>query len=447
MSDEKLFGTDGIRGRANKVLTADLAVKIGQAAGIHFRRGSHRHQVLLGKDPRLSSYMLEQALTAGLLSVGVKVLLTGPIPTPGVAALTPSMRADLGVMISASHNLYEDNGIKLFGPDGFKLSDGDQHKIEMLIHSDLAGQLADAHELGRAERIDGAQDRYIVLAKRVVPGRIDFEGLRVIVDCANGAAYKVAPQALRELGAEVFAIGDTPDGVNINRECGSTDTRMLIREVVGRRADVGLAFDGDADRIIVIDEKGQEVSGDQLLALIALAWKREHKDLSRGVVGTLMTNGGLERYFHTLGIPLLRSQVGDRYVLEMMREHECILGGEQSGHIIMSEFATTGDGLMAALQVLSIMKMEGKPLSALTHCFEPLPQMLQNVRAPARVLEAEAVRALLREIETNAEVRFVVRPSGTEPLIRVMGEGENRNQVALFVQRLVTLIDTEGRSS
>ena len=339
----RYFGTDGIRGRANRVITPELALKVGQAAGLIFKNGDHRHRVLIGKDTRLSGYMIETALVAGFTSVGMDVLLTGPIPTPAVGMLTRSMRADLGVMISASHNPYDDNGIKLFGPDGYKLSDETEEKIEQLIDSDLGKQLAKSADLGRARRIDGVQDRYIEFAKLTLPKAVSFEGLRVVIDCANGAAYRVAPGALWEMGADVIPIGVDPDGFNINKDCGSTDLRALCAKVREMRADIGIALDGDADRVLIVDERGHVVDGDQLLAVIAESWKQDNRLQRPGVVATVMSNLGLERYLGGLGIELVRTPVGDRYVLEHMRANGFNIGGEPSGHIILSDYTTTGD--------------------------------------------------------------------------------------------------------
>src|SRR5215216_7576104 len=346
----KYFGTDGIRGRANGVITPELALKVGQAAGLVFKRGEHRHRVVIGKDTRLSGYMIETAMVAGFTSVGMDVLLLGPMPTPAVAMLTRSMRADLGVMISASHNPYDDNGIKLFGPDGYKLSDELEREIEQLVESDLRKRVAKSPDLGRAKRIDGVQDRYVEFAKRTLPKLLEFDGLRIVIDCANGAAYKVAPAALWELGAEVFSLGVEPDGFNINKECGSTAPEALCRKVREMRADIGIALDGDADRVVIIDEKGHLVDGDQLLAVIAQRWKEEGRLAKPGIVATVMSNLGLERHLAGLGLSLVRTPVGDRYVLEAMREQGFNLGGEPSGHIIMSDHTTTGDGFVAALQ-------------------------------------------------------------------------------------------------
>jgi phosphoglucosamine mutase len=433
----KYFGTDGIRGKANNgTLSAELALKVGQAAGLLFQRGEHRHRVLIGKDTRLSGYMLENALVAGFTSVGMDVLLTGPIPTPGVAMLTRSMRADLGVMISASHNAYDDNGIKLFGPDGYKLSDEIERDIEELVESDLRKRVAKSPDLGRARRIDGVQDRYIEFAKRTLPKLLEFDGLRIVIDCANGAAYKVAPAALWELGAEVFSLGVEPDGFNINKECGSTSPEVLCRKVREMRADIGIALDGDADRVVIVDEKGHVVDGDQLLAVIAAAWQEDGRLAKPAVVATVMSNLGLERHLARLGLSLIRTAVGDRYVLEAMREHGYNLGGEQSGHIIMSDHTTTGDGFVAALQVLAVVKRQGRPVSEVCHRFEPLPQVLKNVRyKTGQPLEDAAVRSTISEAETRLDGhgRLVIRPSGTEPVIRVMGEGDDK----LLVEELV----------
>ncbi|MDO8875127.1 MAG: phosphoglucosamine mutase, partial [Pseudolabrys sp.] len=396
----RYFGTDGIRGLANKVITPELALKVGQAAGLIFKNGEHRHRVLIGKDTRLSGYMIETAMVAGFTSVGMDVLLTGPIPTPAVGALARSMRADLGVMISASHNPFGDNGIKLFGPDGFKLSDEVERRIEKLIDSDLSGQLAKSEDLGRARRIDGVQDRYIEFAKLTLPRHLSLDGLRVVVDCANGAAYKVAPGALWEMGAEVFPIGVDPDGMNINKDCGSTDLGAITRKVREVRADIGIALDGDADRVMIIDELGHVIDGDQLLAVIAESWKADGRLSRPGVVATVMSNLGLERYLGSIGLELVRTPVGDRYVLERMRADGYNIGGEQSGHIILSDYTTTGDGLVAALQVLSVVKHHNKPVSEICHRFEPLPQILKNVRFKAgKPLENASVMSAIASAE------------------------------------------------
>ncbi len=430
------FGTDGIRGRANAVITPDLALRVGQAAGLAFTRGDHRHRVVIGKDTRLSGYMIETALVAGFTSVGMDVLLLGPMPTPAVAMLTRSMRADLGVMISASHNAYQDNGIKLFGPDGYKLSDETEREIEALIDGDLGNRLAKPAELGRAKRIDSAIARYIEFAKRTLPRRLDLDGLRIVVDCANGAAYKVAPEALWELGAEVVSIGVEPDGFNINRDVGSTAPQALMNKVREMRADIGIALDGDADRVIIVDEKGQVVDGDQLMAVIASDWQDEGLLSRPGVVATVMSNLGLERYLGGRGLTLARTSVGDRYVLEHMREHGFNLGGEQSGHIILSDYGTTGDGLVAALQLLAVVRRSGRTVSEVCSRFEPVPQILKNVRFKGgRPLEDERVTTLIRASEERLGKtgRLVIRPSGTEPVIRVMAEGDDHDLVESVV--------------
>ena len=434
------FGTDGIRGRANGVITPELALKAGQAAGLVFRRGEHRHRVLIGKDTRLSGYMIETALVAGFTSVGMDVLLTGPIPTPAVGMLTRSMRADIGVMISASHNPYDDNGIKLFGPDGFKLSDDVERRIEALIDSDLTRKLAKSADLGRAKRIDGVQDRYIEFAKRTLPRNLSLGGLRAVIDCANGAAYRVAPEALRELDAEVISIGVEPDGFNINRECGSTEPAALCQKVKEMRADVGIALDGDADRVLIVDERGRIVDGDQLLAVIAESWKQDGRLAEPAIVATVMSNLGLERYLERLGISLLRTPVGDRYVLEQMREHGYNVGGEPSGHIILSDYTTTGDGLLAALQVLAVVKKQGQPVSKVCHRFDALPQVMKNVRYKSgKPLENATVRSAIKHAEQllDGHGRLIVRPSGTEPVIRVMGEGDDKVLIEEVVDGIV----------
>ncbi len=436
----KHFGTDGIRGRANGEITAELALRVGMAAGLVFVRGEHRHQVIIGKDTRLSGYMIENALVAGFTAVGMDVLQTGPLPTPAIAMLTRSMRCDLGIMISASHNAYDDNGIKLFGPDGFKLSDEIEEEIEKLIAADLSKQLAKSSDLGRAKRIDGAQDRYVEFAKRTLPRNLSLEGMRVVIDCANGAAYRVAPQALWELGAEVFPIGVDPDGFNINRDCGSTAPEALCAKVREMRADIGIALDGDADRVVIADEKGHIVDGDQLMALIAESFKEEGRLTKPAVVGTVMSNLGLERHLISVGIELIRTRVGDRYVLEAMREQGYNVGGEQSGHIILSDYANTGDGFVAALQVLAVVKKLARPVSEVCHRFEPLPQILKNVRYKSgKPLEDAKVKTAitLAEKKLNGQGRLVIRPSGTEPVIRVMAEGDDRALVEAAVDTVV----------
>jgi len=436
----RFFGTDGIRGRANGVITPELALKVGQAAGLVFQRGDYRHRVVIGKDTRLSGYMIENALVAGFTSVGMDVLLFGPMPTPAVAMLTRSMRADLGLMISASHNPYDDNGIKLFGPDGYKLSDAVELEIEAVMEENVTRRLAKSADLGRAKRIDGVQDRYIEFAKRTLPRDLSLDGLRVVVDCANGAAYRVAPEALWELGAEVVAIGVDPDGFNINKDCGSTEPAALSAKVREVRADVGVALDGDADRVVIVDEKGHVIDGDQLMAVIAGSWKEDGRLTKDGVVATIMSNLGFERHLKALGLSLSRTPVGDRYVLEHMREHGFNLGGEQSGHIILSDYATTGDGLVAALQVLAVVKRQNRPVSEVCHVFDPLPQILKNVRYKSgKPLENDAVKRTIdgATARLNGNGRLVIRPSGTEPVIRVMGEGDDPYLVEEIVDEIV----------
>jgi phosphoglucosamine mutase len=437
----KYFGTEGIRGRANVAITPELALCVGQAAGLIFRRGGYRNRVLIGKDTRRSGYMIETALVAGFTSMGMDVLLTGPIPTPAVGMLTRSMRADLGVMISASHNPFDDNGIKLFGPDGFKLSDEVEQQIETLMDSNLTKQLAKSGDLGRAKRMDGVQDRYIEFAKRTLPRNLSLEGLRVVIDCANGAGYRVAPEALRELDAEVIAIGIEPNGVNINRECGSTEPTALRQKVKEMRADVGIALDGDADRVLIVDERGDIVDGDQLLAVIAESWQADGRLAKLGIVATEMSNLRLERYLGNLGLALVRMPVG--YVLAHMRSHGYNLGGEPSGHIILSDHTTTGDGLLAALQVLAVVKKQQQPISKVCHRFDPLPQVLKNVRCKdGKSLESAKVRNAIKDGEARLDGhgRLVVRPSGTEPVIRVMGEGDDKVLVEEIVDGIVNAL-------
>ncbi len=437
----KYFGTEGIRGRANVAITPELALRVGQAAGLIFRRGGYRNRVLIGKDTRRSGYMIETALVAGFTSMGMDVLLTGPIPTPAVGMLTRSMRADLGVMISASHNPFDDNGIKLFGPDGFKLSDEVEQQIETLMDSNLTKQLAKSGDLGRAKRIDGVQDRYIEFAKRTLPRNLSLEGLRVVIDCANGAGYRVAPETLRELDAEVIAIGIEPNGVNINRECGSTEPTALRQKVKEMRADVGIALDGDADRVLIVDERGDIVDGDQLLAVIAESWQADGRLAKPGIVATEMSNLRLERYLGNLGLTLVRMPVG--YVLAHMRSHGYNLGGEPSGHIILSDHTTTGDGLLAALQVLAVVKKQQQPISKVCHRFDPLPQVLKNVRCKdGKSLESAKVRNAIKDGEARLDGhgRLVVRPSGTEPVIRVMGEGDDKVLVEEIVDGIVNAL-------
>jgi len=440
-----LFGTDGVRGRANTApMTAEIAMRIGMAAGQVFRRGAHRNRAVIGKDTRLSGYMLEQALTAGFLSVGVDVLLLGPIPTPAVGFLTRSMRADMGVMISASHNPYEDNGIKLFGPDGFKLSDAVEADIQALVTSPSQMHLAASAEIGRARRLDDVDGRYIEAVKGSAPRGLDLGGLKVVVDCAHGAAYKVAPTVFRELGADVVGIGVSPDGFNINGDCGSTHPGELQKQVVAHKADIGIGLDGDADRVILVSETGKVIDGDQLMATIADRWKRDSILAGGGVVATVMSNLGLERYLGARKLRLVRTQVGDRYVLERMRADGYNLGGEQSGHIIMTDHATTGDGLMAALQGLATMARTGKPASETFHAFDPVPQLLKNVRvanANAALGAAAVTRAIAAaEAALGKGGRILVRKSGTEPLIRVMAEGDDSELVARVVDQIIEAI-------
>ena len=444
MSQRKLFGTDGIRGTANVApMTPEMALRLGQAAGLWFVRGDHRHRVIIGKDTRLSGYMIEPALVAGFTSAGMDVLLVGPLPTPAIAMLARSMRADLGVMISASHNPFEDNGIKLFGPDGYKLSDETEAAIEALMGSDLAARLAAPSLRGRAKRLEDAAGRYIETAKASFPRGLTLDGVRVVIDCAHGAAYKVAPTVLRELGAEVVAIGVAPDGENINRECGSTHPRHLAGEVLAHGADFGMALDGDADRVILCDERGQLIDGDQVLALIAESWAADGRLRGGGIVATVMSNLGLERLLEARGIALHRARVGDRYVMEMMRAENINVGGEQSGHMILSDFATTGDGLVAALQVLATLVTERRPASEVCRRFTPLPQRLQNVRFQGASplhdpLVIEAVRDA--ELLLGTSGRLLLRPSGTEPVIRVMVEAEDEALVDQIVTSLCARI-------
>ena len=431
----KYFGTDGIRGLTNtSPMTAEMALAIGMAAGAHFLRGDHRHRVVIGKDTRLSGYMMESAMVAGFTSVGMDVVLVGPMPTPAVAMLTKSMRADLGVMISASHNPFADNGIKLFGPDGYKLSDKVEAAIELRLET--SPKLAQPELIGRARRIEDARGRYIHFAKSTFPEHLRLDGLKVVVDCANGAAYHVAPDTLWELGAEVIPLGVAPNGLNINDACGSTHPEMLQETVVESGADLGLALDGDADRLIVCDEKGRLVDGDQLMALIALGLHARGELRGGALVSTVMSNLGLERKLESAGLGMVRTQVGDRYVLEEMRARDCNVGGEQSGHIILTDHATTGDGLVAGLQVLAALVESKQPASGLMRQFEPVPQLLKNVRFNgSNPLDAAAVkqRIAAAEAELAGNGRLVIRKSGTEPLIRVMAEGDDRARVERLV--------------
>ena len=411
-------------------------MKVGMAAGVAFRRGDHRHRVVIGKDTRLSGYMIENALVAGFTASGMDVFQLGPVPTPAVAMLTRSMRADIGVMISASHNAFHDNGIKLFGPEGYKLSDEIELAIEDLMDRDLSRELASSAQIGRATRVDGVRDRYVESAKRTLPRELSLEGLRVVVDCANGAAYKVAPEALWELGAEVIAIGNEPNGININLDCGSTDTAALRRKVHETRADIGIALDGDADRVIIVDENANDVDGDQIMAVIAEYWQQMEKLAGGGIVATVMSNLGLERYLNGRGLQLARTKVGDRYVVEHMREHGYNIGGEQSGHVVLSDFSTTGDGLVAALQVLAMVRTMNRPVSEVCRKFEPVPQILKNVRFVSGMpLEDMHVKQAIDEglHRLGNSGRLVIRPSGTEPLIRIMAEGDDESLIVSVV--------------
>lgn len=434
----KFFGTDGIRGRTNEgAMTAATVMRVGQAAGTHFLRGEHRHRVVIGKDTRLSGYMMESALVAGFTSVGMDVIMTGPLPTPAIALLTREMRADLGVMISASHNPFEDNGIKLFGPDGYKLSDDAEAAIELLLEQQPL--LVQPDRIGRARRIDDASGRYIHAVKQSISSEIRFDGLKVVVDCAHGAAYEVAPSAIWELGANVIAIGVSPNGTNINDGVGSTSLDAMRERVIEEGADIGIALDGDADRLIVIDEKGNTVDGDQIMGLIATRLHDQGALTGGGVVATVMSNLGLERYLQSMGLTLERTKVGDRYVLERMRAGGFNLGGEQSGHMILTDHATTGDGTMAALSVLASLVRTGKPASELLHVFDPVPQLLKNVRySGSTPLENAVVKQTISDAENELadKGRLVIRASGTEPVIRVMAEGDDAAQVEAVVDRI-----------
>ena len=437
----KLFGTDGIRGMANREpITAETALKVAMAAGATFTRGDHRHVVVIGKDTRLSGYMLEPALTAGFIAVGMDVVLLGPLPTPAVGMLTRSLRADLGVMISASHNPFEDNGIKLFGPDGFKLSDAVETKIEEF--ADAAGDnlRTEPSRLGRARRLDDALGRYIEFVKASFPRQTRLDGLKIVVDCAHGAAYRVAPSVFYELGAEVVPIGVNPDGFNINLKCGATSPTTMQEAVVAHGADLGVALDGDADRVILADEKGRLIDGDQVMGLIAGSWHSSGLLRGGAVVATVMSNLGLERHLNALGIDLVRTPVGDRYVVERMRDSGFNVGGEQSGHVVLSDYSTTGDGLIAALQVLAVIVTSGKPVSEVTRVFEPAPQILKNVRvANDAALEDGQVREVIAdgEAQLGKGGRLVIRKSGTEPVIRVMAEGDDAALVEAVVDGIV----------
>ncbi len=440
----RYFGTDGIRGLANRhPMTSEVALKVGMAAGRIFQNGKHRHRVVIGKDTRLSGYMIESALMSGFTAVGCDVFLLGPMPTPAVAMLTRSLRADLGVMISASHNRFEDNGIKLFDPEGYKLSDDVEMQIERLINAKSEDLLATPELIGRATRVESAQERYIEYAKRTLPKNLRLDGLRIVIDCANGAGYKVAPEALWELGAEVIKIGVDPNGRNINHKCGSTAPDALIEKVRELRADIGIALDGDADRVVLVDEKGSIVDGDQLMAVIAESWLKRDDLSGGGVVATVMSNLGLERYLAGLGLAMVRTPVGDRYVVDHMRKHGYNVGGEQSGHIVLSDFTTTGDGLISALQILAVVVSTAKPVSEVCNRFVRLPQILQNVRyAKGRPLDDARVRKAIDvgKEKLGKEGRLVIRPSGTEPVIRVMAEGDDEKLVSLVVGDIVEAV-------
>jgi phosphoglucosamine mutase len=445
----RLFGTDGIRGKANTdPMTAGTALRLGQAAGLLFTRGEYRHRVVIGKDTRLSGYMIEPALTAGFVGAGMDVTLLGPLPTPAVAMLTRSLRADLGVMISASHNPYEDNGIKLFGPDGNKLSDEREIEIEALMDCGFGERLAEPHLLGRAARLDDAAGRYIEAAKASFPRGLRLDGLRIVIDCANGAAYKVAPTVLWELGATVIPLGVAPDGFNINKGCGSTVPEFICAKVLEHGAHLGIALDGDADRLLIADENGELVDGDQILGLIAETWHQAGTLRGGGIVATVMSNLGLERHLQSLGLVLHRTKVGDRYVAEHMRATGMNVGGEQSGHLIMSDFATTGDGLLAALQVLAVLVQKGRPASEVCQVFRRLPQRLKNVRfsGPSPLRDERVQAAILeQELRLNGTGRVLIRESGTEPLVRVMAEGEDQALVAEAVDSLCEMIAEAAR--
>ena len=450
----KLFGTDGIRGTANsEPMTAETALRVAMAAAAQFQRGDHRHQVVIGKDTRLSGYMIEPALTAGFVAMGLDAILLGPLPTPAVAVLTRTLRADLGVMISASHNPFQDNGIKLFGPDGYKLSDEVEAEIERRIDNGFADCLPAPAKLGRARRLEDALGRYIEIVKHTFPRGLRLDGLKIVVDCANGAAYKSAPAVLWELGAEVVPIGVAPDGLNINQDCGATATKRMRAMVCEHGADLGIALDGDADRVILADERGEAIDGDQVMGLIAGNWAAAGRLLGGGAVATVMSNLGLERHLEGLKLRLERTAVGDRYVVEHMRQHGFNLGGEQSGHIVLGEYCTTGDGLIAALQVLAIMQQTDQPASRLCRVFDPVPQVLRNVRygvgpGASDPLDRPHVNAAITDAEERLRGtgRLLIRRSGTEPLIRVMAEGDDRSLVESVVGEIVTAVEEAGRA-
>jgi phosphoglucosamine mutase len=441
----KLFGTDGIRGTANRGnMTAEVALKVGMAAALQFRNGDHRNRVVIGKDTRLSGYLLEPALTAGFISMGMDVILVGPMPTPAIAMLTRSLRADLGVMISASHNPFQDNGIKLFGPDGYKLSDAVEAEIEANVADGMSKNMIAPSKLGRAKRLYDAGGRYTEFVKRTFPRGQTLDGLKIVIDCANGAAYKVAPEVLWELGAEVIPVGVDPDGYNINKGCGSTDTDYMCSQVVSHGADIGIALDGDADRLMVCDEQGAMVDGDQIMALIAKNWLDRDLLKGGGLVATVMSNLGLEKYLNRIGLNLERTKVGDRYVVEHMRANGFNIGGEQSGHIVLGEHLTTGDGLVAALQILAVVVASDGPASKVTRLFDPLPQLLKNVRyGIGQPLEDTLVKNAIKEGEARLSDtgRVLIRKSGTEAMIRVMAEGEDESLILSVVDNIVSAVE------
>jgi phosphoglucosamine mutase len=444
----KLFGTDGIRGKANsEPITPDTVLKVAQAAALHFRRGDHRHRVVIGKDTRLSGYMLEPAMVAGFISMGMDVVLLGPLPTPAVAMLTRSLRADLGVMISASHNQYQDNGIKLFGADGYKLSDDVEAEIEARMQKPFGPDLSPSPDLGRAKRLEDESGRYIEFLKNTFPRGMRLDGMKIVVDCANGAAYKVAPRVFYELGAEVISLAVSPDGTNINKDCGATHPAALQEAVVRHGADIGIAVDGDADRLIVCDEKGQVVDGDQIMALIADDWHKSGRLTQGGVVATVMSNLGFERFLKTKNLELKRMPVGDRYVVDHMRANGYNLGGEQSGHVILGDHATTGDGLMSALQVLAIVRQRDEKVSAVCRVFDAVPQVLKSVRYQNKI-NLDQPRFMDAQLAAEKQLtggRILVRKSGTEPVVRVMAEGDDIAVVKAVVQELCALVETLDR--
>ena len=440
----KLFGTDGIRGTANiEPMTAETALKVGMSAGRYFIRGNYRHRVVIGKDTRLSGYLIEPALTAGFVAAGMDPILVGPIPTPAVAMLTRSLRADLGVMISASHNLFQDNGIKLFGPDGYKLSDATELAIEARVNGSKTNELAAPEKLGKALRLDDAQGRYIEFVKQTFPRGLTLEGLKIVIDCANGAAYKVAPTVLRELGAELIILGVEPDGYNINLNCGSTSTELMQAQVAVHGADIGIALDGDADRVLISNERGEMVDGDQIMGLIADYWSQENK-LTGGVVATVMSNLGFERFVKSLNLSLVRSDVGDRHVVEEMRTNDFNLGGEQSGHIVLSDYSTTGDGLIAVLQVLAVIQKVQRPVSEVCDVFVPVPQLIKNIKIKEPMdWDTVNVRKAITKGESMLRNtgRILVRNSGTEPLVRIMAEGDDLAVISQIVDDIAFEIE------